>query len=107
MLLLAPINNGIPDRIIDDVNPPPGFDQGDFLSNVPWNAAPLTPDKIKLVQVTLVARQSKNDEGFGETLQASVGSPATVVTSDHTLPANPNHRRRLLVKTVDTRNIGF
>ena len=104
---VATINNGIPDRIIDDVNPPPGFDQGDFLSNVPWNAAPLTPDKIKLVQVTLVARQSKNDEGFGESMQVSVASPALFVSGDHTLPADPNHRRRLLVKTVDTRNIGF
>jgi len=104
---VAAINNGVPDGIIDDQNASNSFDQADFLSNVPWNAAPLTPDKIKLVQVALVAIQSKNDEGFGETLQASVGSPVTVVTSDHTLPANPNHRRRILVKTVDTRNIGF
>ena len=104
---VAAINNGIPDRIIDDQNASNSFDQADFLSNVPWNAPPLTPDKIKLVQVALVARQSKSDEGFGETMKLTVGSPATVVSSDHTLAADPNHRRRVLVKTLDTRNIGF
>src|SRR5262245_35171800 len=45
-------NGGIPDRLIDDQPPATNsFDQTDFLSNVPWNVAPLTPDKIKLVQV--------------------------------------------------------
>ena len=100
-------NNGIPDRIIDDQNATNTFDQADFLSNVAWNTPPLTPDKIKLVQVALVARQSKSDEGFGETMKLTVGSPATVVSPDHTLAADPNHRRRVLVKTLDTRNIGF
>jgi type IV pilus assembly protein PilW len=104
---VAAINGGTPNRIIDDQNGSNSFDQADFLSNVPWTVAPLTPDKIKLVQVALVARQSKNDQGFGETDKSVVGSPAVVVTSDHTLPADPNHRRRVLVKTVDTRNIGF
>ena len=104
---VAAINSGIPDRIIDDVSGNGSFDQADFLSNVPWTAVPLTPDKIKLVQVALVARQSKTDQGFGETNGAVVGSPAMTVTSDHTLPADPNHRRRILVKTVETRNVGL
>jgi type IV pilus assembly protein PilW len=101
------INSGLPDRIIDDQNGSNSFDQADFLSNVPWTVAPLTPDKIRLVQVALVARQSKNDQGFGESSGAVVGSPAMTVTSDHTLPANSNHRRRMLVKTVETRNVGL
>ena len=101
------INSGIPDRIIDDQNGSNSFDQADFLSNVPWNAAPLTPDKIQLVQIALVARQAKNDQGFGETNGAFVGSPALAVTSDHTLPADSNHRRRVLLKTVETRNVGL
>ena len=100
------INSGIPDRSIDDVNAPAGFGAEDFLSDVPWTTAPLTPDKIKLVQIALVATQSKADDGFGENMKATVGSPPTVVSLDHTLPADPNHRRRVLVKTVDTRNIG-
>ena len=101
------INGGVPDRIIDDQNGSNSFDQADFLSNAPWTAAPLTPDKIKLVQVALVARQSRADQGFGESNLASVGSPAVTVTSDHTLPADSNHRRRVLLKTVETRNVGL
>jgi type IV pilus assembly protein PilW len=102
------INSGIPDHVIDDQPPNSNsFDQADFLSNVPWTAAPLTPDKIKLVQVALVARQSKNDQGFGESNNSIVGSAAVTVTSDHTLPADANHRRRVVVKTVDTRNVGL
>jgi type IV pilus assembly protein PilW len=101
------INSGIPDRIIDDQNASNTFDQADFLSNVPWTAAPLTADKIQLVQVALVARQSKIDQGFGESSNAMVGSSTLGVTGDHSLPADPNHRRRILVKTVETRNVGM
>jgi len=101
------INSGIPNKVIDDQNGSNTFDQADFLSNVPWTVAPLTPDKIQLVQVALVARQSKNDQGFGETIRAFVGSGGMAVTGDHTLPADPNHRRRMLVRTVETRNVGL
>jgi type IV pilus assembly protein PilW len=101
------INTGIPDHIIDDQNGSNTFDQADFLSNLLWTAAPLTPDKIQLVQVALVARQSKNDQGFGEVNNAMVGSSTLTVTGDHSLPADDNHRRRILVKTVETRNVGM
>jgi len=101
------INSGIPDRIIDDQNASGSFDQADFISNNAWATAPMTPDKIQLVQIAMVARQSRNDQGFGETNGAVVGSPAMTVTSDHTLPADSNHRRRILVKTVETRNVGL
>jgi type IV pilus assembly protein PilW len=101
------INSGIPDRVIDDQNASNTFDQADFLSNVPWTAAPLTPDKIQLVQVALVARQSRNDQGFGETGRVVIGSGAMTVTSDHTLPADSNHRRRMLIRSVETRNVGL
>ena len=100
------INSGIPDRIIDDQNGSGSFDQADFLSNVSWTSAPLTSDKIQLVQVALVVRQSKNDQGFGEGV-APIGSPPLTVTSDHSLPADSNHRRRVLVRTVETRNVGL
>jgi len=104
---VATINSGIPDRIIDDQNASNSFDQADFLSNVSWTTAPRTPDKIQLVQIVLVARQSMADQGFGETNQMVVGSPAMVVSADRTLPADANHRRRLLTKTVETRNVGL
>ena len=100
------INNGVPDRSIDDQNGSGGFDQADFLSNVPWTAAPLTSDKIQLVQIALVARQTKNDQVFGEGM-ASIGSSPLTVTSDHALPTDSNHRRRMLVRTVETRNVGL
>jgi type IV pilus assembly protein PilW len=105
---VAAINSGIPDHVIDDQPPASNsFDQADFLSNVSWTAAPLTPDKIQLVQIAMVARQSSNDQGFGETNQAKVGSSALTVTSDHVLAADANHRRRILRKTVETRNVGL
>jgi type IV pilus assembly protein PilW len=101
------INSGIPDRVIDDQNASGSFDQADFISNNTWTTAPLTPDKIQLVQIAMVARQTKNDQGFGETKGAVVGSAAMMVTSDHALPADTNHRRRILMKTVETRNVGL
>lgn len=104
---VATINSGIPDRIIDDQNASNSFDQADFLSNVTWATTPRTPDKIQLVQIALVARQSKDDQGIGETNGASIGSSAMAVGPDRTLPADSKHRRRLLTKTVETRNVGL
>lgn len=101
------INGGIPDRIIDNQGGGAGFDEADFVSNSLWNLAPLTPDKIQLVQVALVSRQQKIDEGFGEGRQGFGGAPAMQVTPDHLLPAAPQLRRRMLVKTVETRNVGL
>ena len=102
------INSGIPDRIID--NQPSGtsgFDKLDFISNNAWATPPMTPDKIKLVQLTLVARQPKADLGTGETARAVQGSGALTVSGDRVLAADSNHRRRLLVKTIETRNVGL
>ena len=104
---VAAINSGIQDNIIDDQNASNSFDQADFLSNVTWSTAPRTPDKIQLVQIAVVARQSKDDLGLGETSQAVVGSSAVQVTSDRTVAADPNHRRRVLRKIVETRNVGL
>ncbi len=104
---VAAINSGIPDGVIDDQNGSNTVDQADYLSDVSWAAAPLTPEKIQLIQVALVARQSRNDQGFGEANNAMVGSSALTVSGDHSLPADPNHRRRMLVKTVETRNVGM
>ena len=103
---VAAINGGNPDRIIDNQGGSAGFDQADFVSNNLWATAPMTPDKIKLVQVVLVASQTRADLGFGETLQAKIGSGGLAVSPDRTLPANANHRRRMLTKTIDTRNVG-
>lgn len=104
---VATINGGNPDRIIDNQGGASGFDQVDFVSNNLWATAPMTPDKIQLVQIALAARQPKGDVGLGETGRATIGSAALTVSSDRSLSANANHRRRLLTKTVETRNVGF
>ncbi len=101
------INSGIPDRVIDNQGGSLGFDQADFVSNSLWNVPPLTPDKIQLVQIALVSRQRAVDRGFGEGSQGIGGAPAMQVTPDHLLPPAPQYRRRMLVKTVETRNVGL
>jgi type IV pilus assembly protein PilW len=104
---VATINGGNPDRIIDNQGGAAGFDQADFISNNLWATPPLTPDKIKLVQIALVASQPRADAGFGETSKLQIGSAGLGVSGDRTLAANATHRRRMLTKTVDLRNIGF
>lgn len=104
---VATINGGVADRVIDNQGGASGFDQADFVSNSAWSAAPMTPDKIKLVQVSLVARQPKADLGIGEASVATQGSTALAVSTDRSLAADRNHRRRLLTKTVETRNVGL
>jgi type IV pilus assembly protein PilW len=103
------------DGVIDDQGAMNGtFDQADFLSNTNWTTAPLTPDKIRLVQVSIVARQTATEIGTGETVKAGTNS-AVVVLPDHnhandaSYIANPaayaQQRRRLLIHTVETRNL--
>lgn len=117
----ALVNGGVADRIIDDQNAAGGFDQADFVTNSAWNAAPLTPDKIRLVQVTIVARQTTADQGLGGGRGAMALSPTALSVSDHPHGAglfaagdyaglNPpysNYRRRLVTRTVEAKNQRF
>lgn len=112
------VNGGVTDRIIDDQGGAAGFDQADFVTNNTWSAAPLTPDKIRLVQVTVVARQTTVDQGLGEGIAAASLSPPVLQVSDHNHNAglfvagdfgalNPpyaNYRRRVVTRTVETKN---
>lgn len=112
------VNGGIADRVIDDQGGAAGFDQADFVSNNAWSAAPLTPDTIRLVQVTVVARQTTGDQGLGEGKGAMTLSPTALQMSDHNHgaglfvagdyaglnPAYSNYRRRVVTRTVETRN---
>ncbi len=115
---VAGINSGTPDRIIDNQGGAAGFDQADFVSNNPWTLGIMTPDKIRLAQVTVVGRQRRADQGFGEANRQTNQSVALQV-SDHlhsdgvfaagdyaTLtPPYTSTRRRLLTKTVELRNL--
>lgn len=110
------LGTGIPDRIIDDQGTPSGaFDQADFLTNETWETAPKTPDKIRLIQVSVVGRQVADDQGFGESANGKAMSSSALTVSDHnhTIDAGysattySQYRRRVLTKTVETRNVGI
>lgn len=106
------INAGVPDRVIDDFNGNNTFDVADFQTNRVWTFGTFDPATIRLVQINLVARQTAIDQGTGEGIQSGALS-APLQISDH-LPSNDagyaaatyqSFRRRLLTRTVDTRNL--
>lgn len=118
------INGGEPDGAIDDMNGSNSFDQGDFLTNINWFLPPssaMTPNKIRMVQVSIVARQTRTDQGMGEGTVTLVQNTNTIPTiSDHnhangvfalgdnSTPAQQQaylqFRRRTLTRTVELRN---
>lgn len=112
---ITPPNPASADGVIDDQGTMSGtFDQADFLSNTNWATPPLTPDKIRLVQVSIVGRQTATEIGMGETVKAGTNSAAVVLpdhnhANDASFMANPTAyqqlRRRLLIHTVETRNL--
>jgi type IV pilus assembly protein PilW len=115
---VAAINSGTPDNIIDNQGGTAGFDQADFVTNTNWATAPMTPDKIRLVQVTVAGRQRSSDQGFGEANRTTVQS-SVLQLSDHlhsdglyasgdyaTLtPPYTSTRRRFLTRTIELRNL--
>lgn len=120
------VNNGIPDFQVDDLDLSNAFDQADFITNRNWFmfAGPygtyMTPDKIRLVQINIVARQTKTDQGTGEGNQIVVHSNIIPIISDHNhangvfamgdnasaaqQQAYFQFRRRVLTRTVELRN---
>ena len=78
----------------------------------------MTPDKIRLVQVTVAGRQRSSDQGFGEANRTTVQS-SVLQLSDHlhsdglyasgdyaTLtPPYTSTRRRFLTRTIELRNL--
>ncbi len=126
---VATVNGGVQDGIIDDQGGAGGsFGPEDFLTNSTWSIGSLSPDKIRFVQVTIVARQSlavtgqnSADEGFGELVRPGSPTAAPVPVSDHDPnsgvfiagdyaalnPSYTQYRRRILSRTIQTRNIGL
>jgi type IV pilus assembly protein PilW len=124
----ATINSGNPDGQIDDLDGSLNFSQGDFIMNVNWfapgapfNPTYMTPGKIRLAQVTLVARQTAVDQGSGEVNQVQINSGVIpIVGGDHNhangvfVPGDNataaqqeaylQFRRRILTRTVELRN---
>lgn len=100
-------NGAVPDGIIDDQNASNTFDTADFISNNAWTASPTTSDKIRMVRLSIVARQTQNDSQWSST--------APIVAEDHdptkdagfVMATYQQSRRRLLTRTVQVRNLGF
>jgi type IV pilus assembly protein PilW len=115
---VAAVNGGTVDGIIDNQGGAAGFDQADFITNNAWTTGLLTADKIQLAQLTIVGRQRRADQGFGESNRQTAQSTALQV-SDHlhsdgvfaagdyaTLtPPYTSTRRRLLTRTIELRNL--
>ena len=122
------VNSGNPDGQIDDLNGNNIFDQPDYVTNRNWfgTAAPfgstMTPSKIRMVQVSIVARQTQLDQGMGEGRVTTVQNTGTITNvSDHnhatgvfalgdnTTPAQQQayqqYRRRVQTRTVELRNL--
>jgi len=116
------LNGGVPDNIVDDqLGSDSGFDQMDFVSNNAWNLAPMTPDKISLVQVSIVGRERFTDQGTGPGIATGrVVQAQAMQVSDHNHGAglfaagdfaglNPPYtstRRRMFTRTIEVRNPG-
>ena len=117
--VLAP-NTLLPNGIIDDQNAPGGtpvgagvFDAPDFITNNTWAVSPMSPDKIRLVQVTIVARDSQPSKGLSEGNSVPANSAVSVIVSDHNPIADAGYnaatyqqqRRRVLTRTIQVRNL--
>jgi type IV pilus assembly protein PilW len=117
---VLPPNTPLPDGVIDDQdNPGPlpvgagVFSAGDYITNNNWATLPMTPDKIRLVQVTIVARDNQASKGLSARNSIQMHAAAPVIVSDHNpaLDATYNallynqQRRRVLTKTVQVRNL--
>lgn len=120
------VNSGTPDAQVDDLNLSNSFDQADFITDRNWfgNAAPygtnMQPKTIRMVQIGIVARETRTEQGMGEGNQVMVhGGPIPIVSDhnhatgvftlgDNTTPAQQlayqQFRRRILTRTVELRN---
>lgn len=122
------INSGNLDGQIDDLSGNNIFDSPDFVTNRNWfgTALPfgnsMTPQKIRMVQVSIVARQTQLDQGMGEGISTNVSNNNAITNvSDHnhatgvfalgdnTTPAQQQaymqFRRRVQTRTVELRNM--
>jgi type IV pilus assembly protein PilW len=117
---VLPPNTQLPNGVIDDQDAPLGtpigagvFNTADFITNNTWTVAPLVPDKIKLVQVTIVARDNQPSKGLSEGNALPINSAGPVIASDHNPSADAGfnaatysqQRRRVLTKTIQVRNL--
>lgn len=104
---VAAINSGVADGIIDDQNGTNSFDTADFISNNAWGAAPMTPDKIRMVRMTIVGRQPRQDPNWHGTAPTTVEDHDPTGDVGYTPATYQQFRRRILTRTVQARNLGL
>ncbi len=115
----AAVNGGVADGIPDDQNGSGTFDAADFVTNTAaapneWAQPPMTPDTIRLVQINIVAKQPREDRGMSESNVRAISTAGPIILSDHDPSADAGFnlftyqvdRRRVLIRTVETRNMG-
>jgi type IV pilus assembly protein PilW len=118
---ILPPNPPGPDGIIDDQDAPgPGpigsgvFTPADYVTNNAWSLPPMVPDKIKLVQVTIVARDSQASRALAEgNNRQAINTAGPVIVSDHNPSVDAGYnattyqqqRRRVLTRTIQVRNL--
>lgn len=111
---VSTVNSGVADGIVDDwPTSPAGYDATDFISNNAWATTPVTPDKIRVARIFIVARQTVAEQSGTQTAGA-----LSVSDHNHALgvfavgdyaglnPPYSRYKRRVLTRTVDVRNIG-
>ncbi|TKB73446.1 MAG: hypothetical protein E8D45_09265 [Nitrospira sp.] len=104
---VAAINSSVADGIIDDQNGTSSFDTADFISNNAWGAAPMTSDKIRMVRITIVGRQPRQDPNWHGTAPTTVEDHDPTGDTGYTLGTYQQFRRRILTRTVQARNLGL
>lgn len=122
------VNSGIADGQLDDLDLSNGFNQADFITQWNWfqNPPPLpygtfmTPATIRMAQISIVARETRTEQGMGEGNQVMANNSAIPIVSDHNhangvfnlgdnatvaqQQAYMQFRRRILTRTVELRN---
>ncbi len=117
---------GLEDGVIDDQagGAAGAFDTADFVSNSSWNAGAFIPQSIRMVQVSVVARQLRATmKGENVTAGTAIVSPAPLVIQDHNhangvfaagdlatqaaLTTYTQTQRRVLTRTVQLKNMGL
>lgn len=98
---------GVPDGVVDDQNASGTFDASDFISNSAWTTSPMTPDTIRLVRVTVVARQTRSDPDWKGTSPTTVEDHNPTSDSGYSLANYSQIRRRIVTRTVQLRNVGL
>jgi type IV pilus assembly protein PilW len=105
-----------PDGVLDEidgVNTTSGPSINDFVTNNAWNLLPMLPETIKQVQVSVVGRQMRPDQGLGEISTPGVNTSGPMIMSDHNPSADSGYnasdysklRRRVVTRVLQPRNL--